>query len=89
MLRSRNPYPDIEALFDQEEGQCSLGVSETHPYLAVHQEAVMEVDNPLLEAPWAAVDLDILLALLPRQSVQAEEEAILGLDYMLLGGVPK
>lgn len=29
-------YPDIEAFLDQEKGQCSLSVRETHPDLAVH-----------------------------------------------------
>jgi hypothetical protein len=83
----RNAYPDIEAFLDQQEGQRSLGVSETHPYLTVHQEAVVQVHNPLLDASWAAVDLYILLTLLPRQPVQAKEEAILGLNHMFLGGI--
>ena len=58
-------------MLNQEKWQSPLGVSETYPDLAVHQEAVMHVYDPLLKTPWAAIDFDILLALLPCQPVQA------------------
>jgi hypothetical protein len=49
----------------------------------------MEVYHALINAFLAAVDFYILLALLPRQSVQAQEEAIAGLHYMFFGRVPE
>ena len=50
---------------------------------------MVEVDDPLLDALWPAVDFLILLALLVCQSMQTEEEAILGLKDMLFGFVAK
>lgn len=44
----------------------------------------MHVDDPLAYAGRAVIDLLALLALFPLQAMQAEEEAIFGLHYVLL-----
>lgn len=47
----------------------------------------MQVDNALLDALGAAVNLDILLALPPRQAMEPEQISVLSLDNVLLGRV--
>jgi hypothetical protein len=44
---------------------------------------VVHIDDPLLGALGSAVDLEALLASSPLQAVQAEQEAILCLNYVL------
>ena len=41
------PEPDVEAELDEDKGKAAGGVSLTDPYLAVHQQAMMQVDDGL------------------------------------------
>jgi hypothetical protein len=79
--------PNIVALIDQQKRQTTLVLCNADPDLAVHHEAVMEVYNLLLHASWPAVYALILLSFAPGESMHSQEEAILCLHYMLLGGV--
>ncbi len=47
----------------------------------------MQVNNALLDAPRAGIDSSVLFALLPGQTMQAEQVSVCGLDDMLLAGV--
>jgi hypothetical protein len=82
-------YPDIKPLLDQDEGQGPLLVGQADPHLAVHQQAMVQVDDTLLDALRAGVDLGVLLAPFPCEPVQAKQVSILGLDHMFLGRVAK
>lgn len=79
--------PDIIALVDQQKGQTPLVLGNAHPDLAVHHEAMMEVDDLLLHTPWPAIYALVLLPFAPGKPVNSQEEAVLRLDYMLLGRV--
>lgn len=39
--------PDVIALFNEEEGQATLRIRQTYPYFAVHEQAMVEVDDRL------------------------------------------
>ena len=39
--------PDVIALFNEEEGQATLRSRQAHPYFAVHEQAMVEVDDGL------------------------------------------
>ena len=80
-------HPDVKPPFHKLKGQASLLVRQADPDLGVHQQAVMQIRNALLGALRAAVDFGALLALSPLQAVQAQQEPILCLDYVLFGFV--
>jgi hypothetical protein len=82
-------YPNVKAPLDQDKRQRALLVGEADPDFAVHQQAVVQVHDALLDALRSAVDPGVLLALPPGQAVKAKEVPVLGLHDMLLGGVPE
>ncbi len=82
-------YPDVKAPLNQDKRKSALLIGEADPHLAVHQQAMVQVHDALLDALRSAVDPGVLLALPPGQPVEAEEVPVLGLHDMLLGGVPK
>jgi hypothetical protein len=88
-LCRRVTHPDVEATFDQHKRQAALGIGKTDPDLAVHEKAVVHVNDLLLQAVRATVDPQVLLALAPGEAVNAKQVAILGRDDMLLGIVSK
>lgn len=75
-------HPDVKASLDELKGKTSLLVSEADPNFRVHEQAVVHVDDGLLNAGAAAVDLLALLAALPLEAMQAEKVAIFSLDDM-------
>lgn len=76
-------HPNIKSPFHKLEWQASLLIRQTDPDLGIHEQAVVQIDNSLLGAIGPAVDFQVLLASSPLQAVQAEQKAILCLDYML------
>lgn len=80
-------YPDIKTSLHQDEWQHLLSVCETDPHLAVHQEAMMHVDDTLLHAVGTRVDLDVFLASFPCEPMQAQEIPIIGLNNVFLSCV--
>lgn len=80
-------YPDIKASLHQDEWQHLLSVCETNPHLAVHQEAMVHVDDTLLHAVGARVDLDVFLASFPCEPMQAQEVPIISLNDVFLSCV--
>lgn len=80
-------HPDIESLLDQHKRQRSLLVREAHPDLAVHQQAMVQVQDALLDTLWSAVDSCILLPFPPCQPMESEQVAILSLYDVFFGGV--
>lgn len=84
----RFPYPDIEALFNQHKRQRPFRLGETDPHLAVHEQAMVQVDDALLDAVRTGrVDLGVHLVALPGEAVQAQQIAVLGLYDVLFGCV--
>lgn len=65
-MKQHYTHPDVKAFLDQDEWETPLGVRERHPHLAVHQQAMVQVDDSLLQAVAAIVDFLTLLPLLPR-----------------------
>lgn len=62
-------YPNIETPFHQLKWQTSLLVSHANPDLRVHQQAMMQICDPLLDTRRAVVDWLPLLAPPPLQSM--------------------
>jgi hypothetical protein len=58
-------YPNVEATLHQDKRKTSLSISQTDPYLAIHQKTMMKVDDALPHASTPIVDLGILFAFLP------------------------
>jgi hypothetical protein len=79
--------PDIVALVNQQERQATSLLRDADPDFAVHEQAVVEVDNAFLNAVWTHVDLHVFLSSSPSQAVQAQKIPILRLDYMFFGSV--
>lgn len=77
--------PDVETALYQLKGQAPLLVGKTDPDLGVHEQAMVHIDDALLDACRPVVDLLPLLAPAPLQAVDAEEEAILGLHNVFFG----
>lgn len=75
--------PDVVTVLNKLEGQTALFFAEADPDFAVHHQAVMQVDNFLLDAILAAVDLTILFALAAGETVHSQEVAIFCMDHML------
>lgn len=82
-------YPDIKPLLDQDKRQGPLLVRQANPHLAVHQQAMVQVYHPLLEALGPGIDPGVLFSLFPCQPVQAKEVSVLCLYYMFFGRVAK
>ena len=78
-------YPDVEAELDQLERQASLLVRQANPNLRVHQQAVVQIDDPFPETRRSIVHLGTFLSPPPLQPMDAEEEAVLGLDDVFFG----
>ena len=81
--------PDVVSSLHQLKRQASLLIGQANPDLAVHHQAVVEVDDLLLEAFClvSAVDAYIFFALSPAQAVQTQEIAITGLYNVFLAVV--
>ena len=81
--------PDVVAALHQLKGQASFLGRQAHPHLAIHHEAMVQVDNLLLLAlcAVAGVDSHIFLAPFPAQAVQAQQIAVARLDDVLLAFV--
>lgn len=56
-------------MFNQNEWKTSLSISQTDPDLTIHQETMMKVDDALLHTGRPVIDLGILFAFPPGQSV--------------------
>lgn len=80
-------YPDIETSLNQGKRKTSFLVGQTHPHLTVHEQTMMQVDDPLLDTIFTTIHLLILLAPFPTKSVQAQEIPIPSLYYMLFSVV--
>lgn len=77
-------YPDIKAPLHQDKWQHLLSVRETDPDLAVHEKAMMQVDDTLLYAGGTGVDLGIFFASFPCEPMKAQEIPIISLYNMFL-----
>jgi hypothetical protein len=77
-------HPDIKASLHQDKRQHFLSVRETDPDLAIHQEAMVHVNDTLLKAGGTGIDLGIFLASFPREPMKAQEVAIISLDNVFL-----
>lgn len=84
MVWGPSTHPDIETALDQLKWETTLLVRQADPDLGVHEESVVEIHDPLLDAPRSAVDLLPLLSLPPLQPVHAQEVTIFGLHDVLL-----
>ena len=73
-------YPNVEAALNKLKGQTALLIRQADPDLRVHKQAMVHVNDALLDARLAVVDILALLAALPLKTMQAEEVAILCLD---------
>lgn len=82
--KGETTHPDVEASLDELKGKTSLLIGQADPNFRVHEQAVVHVDDGLLDAGAAAVDLLALLAALPLEAMQAEKVAVLGLDDVFL-----
>lgn len=86
------PKPDVVALVDEREGKTALFLCQTYPNLAVHHQAVVEVDDLFPHAAFAAVVCIyplILLASTISQTVQTQQISISRLYNMFLRSVPE
>lgn len=81
----RSAHPNVITLLDKNKGKTSLRIGQADPDLRVHEQAMVEVHDLLLDAPRSAVDFLALLSVLPSEPVHAKQEAILGLEDVLLG----
>jgi hypothetical protein len=82
-------YPDVKPPVHEDKREAPLGVRQAYPHFAVHQKAMMKVDDALPYAVPSRIDFPILLPLSARQPVEAEQKAILGLQHMFLGLVSR
>lgn len=65
MTRRLITYPDIVALFDEDEWQAALLVSKADPDFAIHHEAMVHIDNLLDDAAVACIDALVFFVLAP------------------------
>lgn len=81
--------PDVVAALDELKGQTALAGRQTDPDVAVHHQAVVQIDDLLAQARLARAGIDALglLAALPAQAVQSQQVAVAGLDNVLLAVV--
>jgi len=63
------PQPHIVTILHQDEGQSSQRVGETNPDFAIHEEAMMQIDNRL---PSAGTRTPLLLSFAGWQSVESK-----------------
>ena len=82
---ARLTYPDIIALINQRKREASLFLCQTNPNLAVHHEAVVQVDHLFLDTTLPGIYLSVFLSLSPTQAVETQEVAISGLNNVFLG----
>lgn len=80
-------HPDIKSALDKLECQASSLVRLCDPDLGVHQQPMVQIRNPFLDARRAIVHLLSLLAFPPLQPVNSKQEAVLGLHDVFLGFV--
>jgi hypothetical protein len=76
--------PDVISFLNELERETTLLLGQTHPYLAVHKQAMVKIDYFLPDAVIAGVDQQTLLAFPIRKAVQTEQVSIRRLDNMLL-----
>nr|POF06900.1 hypothetical protein CFP56_31524 [Quercus suber] len=84
------PEPDVVALVDEREGQTSFLLGQTDPNLTVHEQAVMQIHHAFAHTALSVVvgvDTPVLFAPSVRQTMQAQQVPVLGLDNMLFGMV--
>ena len=63
--------PDVVALVYEQQGEAAFFLRQAHPHFAVHQQAVVEVDDFLLHRSRSGVDSHILFALPVCEAVEA------------------
>ena len=89
MLDDPKTHRDIGALLHQPERKASLLLGQATPHFRIHHETMMHVNNRLFHTTGSAIDLFILGAFLPAESMQAEQKAVLGSYDMFFSIVPK